>query len=201
MSLLIISASQRHGSQSIKVANFIKEMLLRDFEVQANLLDLASESLPIWTDHPDRKDEQATAWQPISQRCIDAFGFVIVTPEWGGGITPVLKNFFLYCNHQELADKPAYIVSITSGYAGGGYPAAELRLGSFKNTQICYIPEQLILRSITHILNDPEPTSQDDFTARVRLQYGLKLLLSYANCMIPLRHQAIRDFDSFPYGM
>ena len=197
MSLLIISASQRHASQSLKVSQFVRDALQRDFEVQADLLDLAAEPLLLWTDHPD----QAAAWGPMSQRCRDAFGFVIVTPEWGGGITPALKNFFLYCDHQELADKPAYIIAVTSSYTGGIYPAAELRLSSFKNTQICFIPEQLIIRSVRHVLNDPEPISDDDFNVHARLQYGLNLLLHYANCMLPLRDQSIRDFESFPYGM
>ena len=201
MSILIISASQRHDSQSSKVSVFVQTYLKKDFLVEAEILDLSNDPLPFWTDHPEDKERQSKAWQPIRVLCQQALGFVIVTPEWGGGITPVLKNFFLYCEDHELADKPAYIIGITSSYGGGSYPAAELRLSSFKNTHICFIPEQVIIRSVKHMLNTAEPVDEQDFNIRARLVYGLNILLHYANCMIELRDKKIRDFNSFPYGM
>ena len=201
MSIVIISASQRLQSESLKVSRYIQGSLFEDFEVQADILDLADLVLPLWTDHADAQELQASQWAPIRRQLKLAVGLVIVSPEWSGGITPALKNFFLYCNNHELADKPAYLVSVTSSYAGGFYPLAELRLSSHKNTHICYIPEQLTVHSVRHVLNQKEVANESDFNVRARLQYGLGVLLNYASCMIELRKLNFRDFDTFPYGV
>jgi NAD(P)H-dependent FMN reductase len=201
MSIVIISASQRLQSESFKVSRYIQAILLEVFEVQANVLDLADIVLPFWTDHADAKELQASQWAPIRRQLELAVGLVIVSPEWSGGITPALKNFFLYCTNHELADKPAYLVSVTSSYTGGVYPLAELRLSSHKNTHICFIPEQLTIHSVQHVLNQKETANESDFNVRVRLQYGLGVLLNYASCMIELRKCNFRDFDAFPYGV
>ncbi len=58
-----------------------------------------------------------------------------------------LKNFFLMFSRFELGHKPAMIVAVSSG-DGGAYPVAELRMSSYKNNRICYIPEQLNLRNV-----------------------------------------------------
>jgi len=50
-----------------------------------------------------------------------------------------LKNFFLYAGNTALAHKPAYLVGISAS-RGGSYPIAELRMSSYKNSYLCYIP-------------------------------------------------------------
>tara|TARA_B100000073_G_scaffold345068_1_gene353253 strand:- start:4150 stop:4755 length:606 start_codon:yes stop_codon:yes gene_type:complete len=201
MSIIIISSSQRLDSQSFKVSNYIQKNLKTDFEVDSTIIDLAQIQLPMWTDHKNSKEIQEKAWQKIKPILKDAFGYVIVTPEWSGGITPALKNFFLYCTDQELTDKPAYLVSVTASYTGGNLPLAELRQSCFKNTQICYIPEQMIIRSVKHVLNDPNPNTDEDSYTRARLQYGLNIFLHYVSCLINIREESIRDLKNFPYGM
>ena len=62
-----------------------------------------------------------------------------------------LKNFFLCFGRNELAHKPGLIVGVSSA-DGGVYPVAELRMSSYKNSRICYIPEQLIVRNVESVL-------------------------------------------------
>ena len=64
-----------------------------------------------------------------------------------------LKNFLLYCSKDELAHKPALLVSVSAGL-GGSYPIAELRISSYKNNRLCYLPENVIIRNIETFLND-----------------------------------------------
>jgi len=47
----------------------------------------------------------------------------------------------------ELGHKPALIVAVSSG-DGGAYPVSELRMSSYKNNRLCYIPEQVALKSM-----------------------------------------------------
>jgi hypothetical protein len=38
------------------------------------------------------------------------------------------------------------IIAVSGGAGGGAYPVAELRMSSYKNSRICYLPEHLIVR-------------------------------------------------------
>ncbi len=201
MSILVISGSQRRNSQSLKVSKFVIETLKKDFDVESELLDLCDIQLPWWTDHKDSKDIQENEWVKVKNKIDKALGYVFVVPEWNGGLTAVVKNFFYYCNSNELADKAGYIITVTSSYTGGNYPALELRMGSSKNTQICYVPEHLHIRSVSHVLNSIEPVDDNDSYIRARLQYGLNIFLHYTSALTEIRAMDIRNFEAFPYGM
>ena len=113
-------------------------------------------------------------WQPLSQ-----------------------KIFFLLCGNGEFAHKPGLIVSVSSGN-GGAYPIAELRMSSYKNTHIMWIPENIIIRNVEEFNpgahGDNIPGWLDD-----RIDYVLKLLLAYASNMKPLRELVNRK--DFANGM
>ncbi|MCB1905163.1 MAG: NAD(P)H-dependent oxidoreductase, partial [Gammaproteobacteria bacterium] len=97
-------------------------------------------------------------------------GFVIVSPEWHGQVPSGLKNFFLLCSVRELGHKPALIVTVSS-IDGGAYPVAELRMSSYKNNRICYIPEQIIVRKVEQVLNDDvqqnDPRNDEYYRQRI----------------------------------
>ena len=111
--------------------------------------------------------------------------------------TPAAKNIFLLCGSGEFAHKPGLIVSVSSGN-GGAYPISELRMSSYKNTHIMWIPENIIIRNVeefnpgSHGDNIPEWLDN-------RIDYVLKLLLAYASNMKPLRR--IINRKDFGNGM
>lgn len=201
MKLVIISGSQRLESQSIKVAYVAASLLKKRHEAESVVLDLAGAPLPFWTDDPGAADVQRAAWAPFAAHVRDCHGLVIVSPEWNGMASPALKNFFLYCTAHELTDKPGYIIGITSGRAGGAYPTSELRLSSGKDTQLCYIPEQLVIRDVVNVLNEAHPQTQDDAYALTRLDHGLGLLVQYADALVRVRASGARNLELFPFGM
>ena len=187
MKISIISASHRTNSQSKKISDILHNNLLNiksDLDIYD--LDLADKSLPLWS--PDKKNGKGVwgnTWNSISGNLNKSDGFVLVVPEYGGMATPVAKNIFLLCGNGEFAHKPGLIVSVSSGN-GGAYPISELRMSSYKNTHIMWIPENIIIRNVEEFNpgghGDNIPKWLDD-----RINYVLKLLLAYASNMKPLR--------------
>ena len=203
MKIAIISGSHRNPSQSEKVARHIENTLQQEQEVDTWLYTLADNPLPlwdqtIWEDNPEWKDRLA----PIKQQLASSDGFVIVSPEWHGQVPSGLKNFFLLFSRFELGHKPAMIVAVSSG-DGGAYPVAELRMSSYKNNRICYIPEHLIVRNVESILNDNagDNNQETDAYFRERISWSLGILKAYARAMKPMRESVKVHHDKSGNGM
>jgi len=201
--IAIISGSHRNPSQSEKVARHVEKTLQQEHGVDTWLYTLADNPLPlwdqtIWEDNPEWKDRLA----PIRQQLASSDGFVIVSPEWHGQVPAGLKNFFLLFNRFELGHKPAMIVAVSSG-DGGAYPVAELRMSSYKNNRICYIPEQVIVRNVENVLNGKaEDNDQEaDGYFRERINWSLGILKAYAKAMKPMRDSVHVHHDKFGNGM
>ena len=199
MKISIISASHRKNSQSKKISGFLQNNLFKiNSKLDAFILDLADAALPLWA--PEKKNGKGVwgeTWKSISENLNKSDGFILVVPEYGGMATPAAKNIFLLCGKGEFAHKPGLIVSISSG-TGGAYPISEMRSSSYKNTHLMWIPENIIIRNVeefnpgAHGKNIPEWL--DD-----RIDYVLKLLLTYASNMKPIRE--IINRKDFGNGM
>ena len=203
MKIAIISGSHRNPSQSEKVARHIEKALQQEEGVDTWLYTLADNPLPLWDqslweDNPEWNERLA----PIREQLVSSDGFVIVSPEWHGQVPAGLKNFFLLFNRFELGHKPAMIVAVSSA-DGGAYPVAELRMSSYKNNRICYIPEQLIVRNVEKVLNDKaEDNSQEaDSYFRERISWSLGILKAYAEAMKPMHESVQLHHDKFGNGM
>jgi len=201
--ICIISGSHRNPSQSEKVARHIEKTLQQEQGVDTWFYTLAENPLPLWDqslweDNPEWKERLA----PIREQLTSSDGFVIVSPEWHGQVPAGLKNFFLLFNRFELGHKPAMIVTVSSA-DGGSYPVAELRMSSYKNNRICYIPEQVIVRNVEKVLNDKaEDNNQEaDSYFRERISWSLGILKAYAEAMKPMRESAQLHHDKFGNGM
>ena len=127
---------------------------------------------------------------------------MVITPEYAGMASPALKNFFLFCNGDLIAHKPAVLVGVTASAFSGSYPIQEMRGSSYKNCRIVYIPDHVIVRTAEAILNDetPAPNSADFFT-RQRIDYSIAMLKEYSKAMAPLRSSVSLNYKEFPFGM
>ena len=199
MKISIISASHRINSQSKKISVFIQGNLFKiTSKLDTDILDLADAGLPLWS--PEKKDGKGIwgeNWNSISSNLIESDGFVLVVPEYGGMATPAAKNIFLLCGNGELAHKPGLIVSISSG-TGGAYPISELRSSSYKNTHIMWIPENIIIRNVEEFNPGAHGKNIPDWLDN-RIDYVLKLFLTYASSMKPIRE--IINRKDFGNGM
>jgi hypothetical protein len=110
-----------------------------------------------------------------------------------------LKNFFLLCRSGEIAHKPACLVGVSAG-VGGAYPIAELRMSSYKNTHVCYIPEQIVVRGVEDVLHDG-PQSDPERSLRARINYALGVLVAYGAALRAVRASGCIDLERYPYGM
>ncbi len=203
MKISIISGSHRQNSQSIKVANQIENILLTSrLADETYLFSLAGNPLPLWDESIWEGDEK---WKeilsPISAELSNSDGFVIIVPEYHGQVPAALKNFFLMWKH-ELSHKPALIVGVSSS-DGGAYPVAELRMSSYKNNRLCYLPEHLIIRKVESVLNDDSAKNdkETDSYFRERIVWCLGILKEYAIALKQVRDSGVTKTDKFTNGM
>ena len=203
MKIAIISGSHREDSQSEKVADYLKQTLVEnDFSDEAWVYSLAGNPLPLWDESIWSGDEEWKALlEPLSEALSDSDGFIIIAPEYHGQVPAGLKNFFLMWKH-ELSHKPALIVAVSSA-DGGSYPVAELRMSSYKNNRLCYLPEHLIIRHVESILNEnPAQNNQEaDVYFRERIHWVLPQLVEYAKALKQVRESGVTQTDKFGNGM
>ncbi len=205
MKIGIISGSHRPQSQSGKVARYIENALLAQGLCEETwLYDLGGNPLPLWDESIWAGDEQ---WRqiltPLSEQLKSCDGLVIISPEWHGMAPPGLKNFLLmWTAGGELAHKPALIVTVSIA-DGGSFPIAELRMSSYKNSRICYLPEHLIIRYVDTVFNDDpaqnKPSAQEYFEDR--LTYCLAMLKEYALAFRQIRASGKASLEKYTSGM
>lgn len=203
MKIAIISGSHREHGQSHKVAQHIANNLSELLNTESYLFSLAGNPLPLWDQGVwDGDAHWHKILAPIKEELSRCDGLVIITPEWHGQVPAGLKNFFLLFGQQELGHKPALIVSVSAG-SGGSYPVAELRMSSYKNSRICYLPEHIIIRKVETILNDnPEENDlRSDSYYRERIQWCLQILLEYSKALRAVRDSGVNQHDKFKTGM
>lgn len=204
MKISIISGSHRQNAQTTKVARFMQQTLEQQGLCDETwLFNLAENPLPLWDEGVWEGDP---AWQerlsPIRSQLAESDGFVVVSPEWHGQVPAGLKNFFLLCGKDQVGHKPALISTVSSG-DGGAYPVAELRMSSYKNNRICYIPEQIIVRHVESVLNDDPAQNNPDTDSyfRARIRYALGILIEYAKALRQVRSSGSTETDQFQNGM
>jgi hypothetical protein len=88
-----------------------------------------------------------------------------------------------------------------SAGTGGSYPVTELRISSYKNTRLCYIPDHVIVRNVGQMLHGDNPCEEHDQALRGRITYSLCLLVEYAKALRLVRASGVIDLKAFPYGM
>jgi len=203
MKISIICGSHRENSQSYKVAKVVQKILESGICDKTWIFNLASNPLPLW-DQGVWDGEQK--WQelltPVKEQLSSSDAFIIIAPEYHGQVPAGLKNFFLLFGKNELGHKPAQIVTVSSA-DGGSYPVAELRMSSYKNNRICYVPDHIIVRNVEKILNENAADNDEgaDSYFRERLQWSLKILKEYAVGLKQVRDSGVTETEKFNNGM
>ncbi len=187
----------------MKVAKVVESILLNGICQDVDIISLANNPLPLWDSGIWDGDEKwTTLLAPYQEKLANSDAFVIVSPEWHGQVPSGLKNFFLLFSKNELGHKPAMIVTVSSG-DGGSYPVAELRMSSYKNNRLCYIPEHVIVRHVEQILNgaNADNDEKSDSFYRERLNWTLNILAEYATALSQVRASGVTQTDKFNNGM
>ena len=202
MKFFILSGSHRREAQTLKVANYLHGALTRGTPpAEAHLFSLSGNPLPLWDEATGGAPDEL--WDPIARELKAADALVVVTPEWSGMATPGVKNFLLNCTFEELGHKPGLIVTV-SATRGGSYPVAELRMSSYKNNRINWIPEHVIVHHVERNLNGPDGSpglEKEDQLIRARLHYALRVLAEYGQALRAVRASGVIDHKTFRSGM
>ncbi|MDK2779028.1 MAG: NAD(P)H-dependent oxidoreductase [Pseudomonadota bacterium] len=198
LNICILSASHRDGSQSLRIAEHLRTHFLAG---QASLIDLNRDRLPLWDGQPaDESGEETAATVARLRATLNrADAFVLVVPEWHGMAPAGLKNFFLWFGAEELAHKPALLVSVSAG-TGGAMVINELRANSYKNTRLNYLPEHLIFRDVRHLWTEDGQGDSDEYLEK-RTKYALGLLITYTEALKPQRTALAAGLQDYPNGM
>ena len=198
MKVSIISSSLREDSQSKRIANILKDRIIKlRNKCDVFTVDLINENCPYWSDNKKDNDFYKDKWVHISKNLQNSYGFILVVPEYGGMASPLSKNLFLMCDNGEFFHKPGLIVSISSGI-GGAYPISELRSSSYKNSHVLWIPENIIIRNVEQY----EPGnhgSEIPTWLDTRIDYCLNLLIEYSKFLNPLQNKLNKE--DFKNGM
>lgn len=188
----MVCGSGRVNSQSRRLADYVAQQLVMDYGVEVHLFDLAEMALPAWNAEKELLHEPwPSKWTPVSTQLAGVQGFVFVVPEWGGMAPPLVKNFFLLCEQNELAHKPALLIAVSDG-EGGGHLIAELRLSGYKNTYIAWIPIHVIIRQVTQTLSDLG--LRQDYLSR--LNDGVRCLVLYAQALASVRQRILEKHEN-----
>ncbi|HVU18610.1 MAG TPA: NAD(P)H-dependent oxidoreductase [Candidatus Didemnitutus sp.] len=200
MKFFVLSGSHRREAQTLKVAKYV-EATLRSAGHDVHLFSLSGNPLPLWDE--DSGGAPDALWDPISAQLKSAEAVVVVTPEWGGMVTPGVKNFLLNCTADEIGHKPGLIVTVSAS-RGGSYPVAELRMSGYKNNRLVWIPEHVIVQHVERNFNSPDGTDgleKEDHTIRTRLHYALRVLGEYTKSLAQVRASGVIDHKTFRSGM
>ena len=200
--IAVICGSTRAESNSHRISEIAVDRLAA-IGATTDLVSLRDVKLPLWDE--SKGDETAAAsspwrtiWPDVSRRLAAADGVVVVCPEWHGMAPPALKNLLFCCNDGELAFKPAYLIAVSGG-SGGAYPVAELRISSYKNNYLHWLPDQLIVRAAGGFRPGEDGHSAPEFL-EPRMIHGLTVLNAYAEAARPVRQNVV-DLTILKNGM
>lgn len=195
MKLLIISSSQGTPSNSARIGGYISNLAADVGFSLDSKVDLVTLNLPFWDGSQDR--HSILNWPELEVSLKEADALVLITPEWNGTASPMLKNFLMMCPENITSHKPAMLVSVVNG-VNGAYPVAELRMNAFKNNKILPIPEHVIVRDVEEFVDAPK--NKENRTLQ-RFLYSLDMLKHYAIALKPVQ-QAYQNYnEEFDYGM
>ena len=201
MKLMLISGAMRKNSQSTRIMKAVSEVVAQLVPgSETDLLDLGEKPLDLWDEGVwSGEAKWKTQWDPIAKRIENAEAFVFFAPEYGGMVPASLKNLFLFTGGGMMSHKPALIVSV-SGSINGAYPISELRMSSYKNSKVLFLPDHVIVRNAEKVYQG-EPVDEHEVHMRERMDYGIKLLKAYSDALKTVRASGVIDNEKFPFGM
>ena len=203
MKITIIAGSHRKNSQSDKVAQFFQKQINATEGLEADVLSLAGNPFPLWDESIWSKSPKwETLLETPRKQLQESDAFIVISPEWHGQVPAGLKNFFLIFGKDELGHKPALITSISAG-EGGTYPVAELRMSSYKNNRITYLPEHLIIKKVESVFNEDETLNDERSHGYLskRFTWSLDILVGYGKALKNVRETVNVNSDKYGNGM
>lgn len=205
MKIAIISGSGRNNSNSLKLGQYIASRYQSE-AITIDLIDLNQHSILLH--HYEPLDDTQLMYEKVQllNRLYDCDGLMIIAPEWGGMLPPVLHNALLLsafgsASGFPLGHKPAFAIGVSA--SGGGHnPISILKGYGAKNPHLVWLPFHLIINNINEFLSDIDEDSQNTRHLQLmsRLDSGAHALSLYAKQLKPIRKQLIKLSEKHPFG-
>lgn len=146
--VLVMAASTRAGSFNRALGHRIASAL-RNVGDDAELIDLAEYSLPLYDDDTERRIGVPVAARDVAGQLANAEVLVIVSPEYNGTFTPLLKNTVDWVTRADVSALAhlTVLVAAASPGAGGGAKGVAMVRTWLTNMGIAVAPRPLIVRS------------------------------------------------------
>ena len=146
VNLLVISGTNRAGSQTLRLSQHIAGRLGVQDNVQASVLDL--QNLPSELLSPGAYANKPEAFQPFADAVLAADGLIVVTPEYNGGVPGALKLFIDMLPFPVAFERrPVAFVGISAGRWGALRPVEQLQ-GVFGYRNAFVFPDRVFLPSV-----------------------------------------------------
>lgn len=160
MKVAIIVGSIRKGRQSDKVALYLHKLLQESPQIVSQYLDLAAHELPLLNDKWEQQESIDSNLEYVSIALKEADALLLVSPEYHGSYTGVLKNAV---DHYwgEFSRKAIGVVCTGSGKFGGINASSQMQqlilsLGAFP------MPRKLIIPYIQNAFDEKnEPVAKE----------------------------------------
>lgn len=198
MKTVIISGSNRKNSQSLRVAQFLKGRIDSLTPLKSEIVDLHDFPFSV---NPDDNyfGKHDTHFHRLSKIIEEADSLVIISPEWSGCASPILKALLIFIG-RAAAYKPALLVGVSSG-RGGSFPIAELKSNGNKNNFLSFLPEYLIFRGVEQLFKNSPPTDKEEIYIHERSDYAIKILAEFTKAYQSIRSSGVLDLKKYSYGM
>lgn len=161
MKLKIISSSIRDGRDSHKIANFLKNWMDKNTEINTEIIDLKERNYPLFTERLSFQKEKHPGAVKFSEEIKESDAVIIVSPEYNGGYPASLKNV-IDLLYEEWQNKPIGLAMVSSGDMAGAQATHQLEF-------ILYKIGAEVVKNRFHVGNvgqnflDDGTTSNDEF--------------------------------------
>ena len=156
---IILLSSQKHN---LELANSIKDEIMAQ-GADADIIDLVALDLPLYSAKVQNEMGVPSEINALFNQCINARGFIFVSPEYNGGVPPVLTNAMAWLSVYGKEWRDAFNAKIAGLATFSGGPAFNLM--AILRIQLAYIGCTVLGRALQ--VNHSKPLNRDslvDFT-------------------------------------
>jgi NAD(P)H-dependent FMN reductase len=125
MNIEIVSGSPRKNSVTNRIAQYLKDHLIKTSVHRIGIIDLRNYNLPHLQEVFTSVENTPEEFKPLAKKMFAADAFILVTPEYNGSYAPAMKNLFDHFPKQH--HKVFGLATGTTGSQGGMRAAMQLQ--------------------------------------------------------------------------
>ena len=167
--ILVISGTNRKGSNSLKVAQHLEGYIQGHPDRQeAQVIDLAT--LPSSLMDPEIYAKKPPEFEPLVQAVLNSDGIMVVVPEYNGSFPGILKYFIDLLPFPESFDcRPVSYVGVSAGQWGALRAVEQLQLVfGYRNAYVH--PPRTFLPAIHTLLDEAGNLHDEGIAGRLEKQ-------------------------------